>query len=215
MSTDEFQQLWKAYDAKLERSMELNQRLMTELGTQKVHRAFNWQIAFKFMMIALGIGWNVVVGTLMWKFRTEPVFVASAIVVLCCTGYSVGGYIVQLLIILQIRMSDSILGTQKQLAYLEATIVQTLRVGFLQTPVYTFFFVTKQQLATAGLGFWVTQAIVTGAAVVVTIWVYRTVTVHNAGKKGWVKQMVDNEGGKTIARARAFIREAKEWGKEV
>ncbi len=214
MSTDEFQQLWKAYDAKLERSMELNQRLMTELGTQKVHRWFNWQIAFKIMMIVLGIGWNIVVGTLMWKFRTEPVFVASAIVVLCCTGYSVGGYIVQLLIILQIRMSESILGTQKQLAYLEATIVQTLRVGFLQTPVYTFFFVTKQQLATAGLGFWVTQAIVTGAAVVVTVWVYRTVTVHNAGKKGWVKQMVDNEGGKTIARARAFIREVKEWGKE-
>jgi len=214
MSTDEFQQLWKAYDAKLERSMELNQRLMTELGTQKVHRAFNWQIAFKIMMIALGIGWNIVVGSLMWRFRTEPVFVASAVVVLCCTGYAIGGYILQLLLILQIRMSDSILGTQKQLAHLEAMIVQTLRVGFLQTPVYTFFFVTKQQLATAGLGFWVTQAIVTGAAVLVTIWVYRTVTVGNAEKKGWVKQMVDNEGGKTIARARAFIREVKEWGKE-
>ena len=214
MSTDEFQQLWKAYDAKLERSMELNHRLMTELGTQKVHRSFNWQMVFKVMMILLGIGWNIVVGSLLWRFRTEPVFVASAVVVLCCTGYAVGGYIVQLLLILQIRMSDSILGTQKQLALLEAMIVQTLRVGFLQTPVYTFFFVTKHQLTTAGLGFWVTQAIVTGAAVLVTVWVYRTVTVGNAGKKGWVKQMVDNEGGKTIARARGFIKEVKEWGKE-
>jgi len=92
-------------------------------------------------------------------------------------------------------------------------IIQTLRVGFLQTPAYTFFYITKHQIATAGPGFWVTQGIVTGAAVLVTIWVYRTVTVHNAGK-GWVKQMVDNEGGKTIARARAFIREVKEWGKE-
>jgi len=214
MSTDEFQQLWKAVDAKLERSMQLNHRLMTELATQKVHRAFNWQIVFKIMMIVLGIGWNIVVGTLMWRFRTEPVFVASAIVVLCCTGYAIGGYIVQLLLILQIRLSDSILGTQKQLAYLEATIVQTLRVGFLQTPVYTFFWVTRHQLATAGATFWVTQFLVTGAAVFATVWVFRTVTVGNAAKKGWVKQMVDNEGGKTIARARQFMRETKEWGKE-
>lgn len=214
MSTDEFQQLWKAYDAKLERSMQLNHRLMTELGTQKVHRAFNWQIAFKIMMIVLGIGWNIVVGSLMWRFRTEPVFVASALVVLCCTGYIIGGYFVQLVLMLQIKMSDSILGTQKQLALLEQMIVRTLRVGFLQTPVYTFFWVTKHQLATAGPGFWVTEAIVTGAVVLATIWVYRTITVGNSEKKGWVKQMVDNEGGKTIARARAFIREVKEWGKE-
>jgi hypothetical protein len=214
MSSDEFQQLWKAYDAKLERSMQLNHRLMTELRTQKVHRAFNWQIVFKIMMIVLGIGWNIVVGSLLWRFRSEPVFVASALVVLCCTGYAIGGYIVQLILMLQIRMSDSILGTQKHLALLEQMIVWTLRVGFLQTPVYSFFWVTKHQLATAGAGFWVTQIIVTGVVVLITIWVYRTVNVGNAEKKGWVKQMVDNEGGKTIARTRAFIREAEEWSKE-
>ena len=194
--------------------MELNHRLMVELGTQKVHRAFNWQIAFKIMMIALGIGWNIVVGSLGWRFHTEPVFVFSALVVLCCTAYAIGGYIVQFFLILQIRMSETILGTQTQLAQLEAVIIQTLRVGFLQTPVYTFFYITKHTIATAGLGFWVVQGIVTGAAVLVTIWVYRTVTPGNAVKKLWIKQMVDNEGGKTIARARAFIREAEEWGKE-
>jgi hypothetical protein len=214
MSTDEFQQLWKSYDAKLERSMELNHRLMTELGKQKVNRAFGWQIVFKIMMIGLGIGWNLLVGSLLWRFRTEPVFVASAVVVLCCTGYTIGGYIVQLILILQIRMSESILATQKQLALLEAMIVWTIRVGFLQTPVYTFFFVTRRLLATGGIGFWLTQVIVTGVAVLATVWVYRSVTVGNAAKKGWVRQMVDNEGGKTIARARQFIREVKEWSKE-
>ena len=214
MSTDEFQQLWKAFDAKLEKSMELNQRLMNEMDTRKVHRSFSWQIVFKIMMIVLGIGWNVVVGTLLWRFRTEPVFVASAAVILVCTGYSVGGYIVQLLLMLQIRMSESIVGTQKQLAYLEAMIIQTLRVGFLQTPAYTTFFITRQALATAGPVFWITHIIISAAAIAVTIWVYRTVTIGNVGKKKWVKQIVDNEGGKTIARARKFIRDAKEWSKE-
>ena len=52
------------------------------------------------------------------------------------------------------------------------------------------------------------------AAVAVTVWVWRTVTVGNVEKKGWLKKMVDNEGGKTIARARQFIREAKEWSKD-
>ena len=214
MTTDEFQQLWKEADARLERQMELNHRLVTEITTQKVHRAFNWQIVFKIMMILLGIGWNVVVGSLLWRFRTNPVFVFSAVVVLCCTGYSIGGYIVQLLLILQIRMSDSILGAQKQLAMLEATIIQTLRVGFLQTPAYTLFYLTPDAFRTAGPVFWLTHGIITVAAVLVTIWVFRTVTPGNAGKKGWVKQMVDNEGGKTIARTRQFIREMKEWEKE-
>lgn len=214
MSSDEFQQLWKAYDAKLEKSMQMNQRLMTEIGSQKVRRSFNWQIAFKVMMIGLGIAWNIVVGTLLWRFRSEPVFVVSAAVVLVCTGYAVGGYIVQLLLLLQINMSESILGTQKQLAQLEAVIVRTIRVPVLQTPVYTFFYITRSQIATAGPGFWLIQGGVTAAAILVTIWVYRHLTVLNAGRKGWVKQMVDNEGGKTIARAREFIREAEEWGKE-
>jgi len=214
MSADEFQELWKAHDAKLDRQLQLNQRLMNEIGTQKIHRSLNWQIAFKIMMILLGIGWNVVVGNLLWRFHTEPVFVASALVVLCCTGYSIGGYFVQLLLILQIRMSESIVNTQKQLAHLEAMIIHTLRVGFLQTPAYTLFFITRQQIATAGWGFWVAQACVTGVAIVATAWVYRHVNATNAGKKGWVKEMVDNEGGKSIARARQFIREVKEWEKE-
>ena len=213
-ATDEFQELWKAYDVKLQRSLKMNQQLLEEIRSGKVRTSFNWQIAFKIMMIGLGIIWNIAVGSLLWRFRSEPVFVVSAAGVLICTGYAIGGYIVQLLLILQIRMSDSILGTQKQLALLEKMIIQTLRVGFLQTPLYTIFYITRHQIATAGLGFWVTQTIVTGLAVVVTIWVYRHVTPGNAGKKGWVKQMVDNEGGKTIARTRQFIREAEEWGKE-
>ena len=209
MTTDEFQQLWKEADAKLDRSMELNHRLMTELGTQKVHRAFNWQIVFKIMMIGLGIGWNIVVGSLAWRFRTNPVFVFSALVVLCCTAYAVGGYIVQLLLILQIRMSESILDTQKQLAQLEAVIIQTLRVGFLQTPVYTLFYLPVRQLTTGGPGFWLIQVLITGAAVLVTIWVFRTVTPDNVSKKDWVRKMVDNEGGKTIARARQARRSGR------
>ena len=214
MSTDEFQEMWKAYDAKLDKSMQLNRQLMTEIGSQKVRAAFNWQIVFKIMMIGLGIGWNVVVGTLMWRFRSEPVFVASAIVVLVCTGYSVGGYIVQLILMLQIRMNASIIGTQKQLALLEAVIIRTLRIPFLQTPVYTFFYISRHTIATATAGFWVTQGIITGLAILATIWVYRHLTIPNANRKGWVKQMVDNEGGKTITRARKFIREAEEWGKD-
>ena len=214
MSTDEFQELWKSYDAKLEKSMQLNLRLMEEIGSQKVRRAFNWQIAFKFMMIGLGIGWNIVVGSLMWRFRSEPVFVVSALVVLSCTGYAVGGYMLQVLLLLQINLSKSILHTQKQLAQLEGVIIRTLRVPFLQTPVYTFFFVSRQMIATATPTFWLIQGAVTGISILVTIWVYRHLTVPNANRKGWVKQVVDNEGGKTIARARDFIREAEEWGRE-
>src|SRR6185437_4719307 len=65
MSADEFQQLWKSYEEKLQKSMKLNLALMEANLNRKARVAFNWQIAFKIMMIGLGLAWNIFVGGLM------------------------------------------------------------------------------------------------------------------------------------------------------
>ena len=214
MSTDEFQALWKAYEQKLQRSLKLNEELMEAVRSRKVRAAFRWQIAFKIVMIGLGVGWNIFIGALLWHYRIEPFFVVATVMVLCCTGYAIGGYFLQVVLLMQMNMSESIVGVQKQLAQLEAIIVRTLRVPFLQLPAYFFFFISRHLASTAGATFWIIEGCITGVSIVATIWVYRHITVEGAGRKGWVKKMVDNEGGKTIARARGFIREIEAYREE-
>lgn len=214
MSTDEFQALWKAYEQKLQRSLRLNEELLEAVRSRKVRAAFRWQIVFKIVMIGLGMGWNIFIGVLLWHYRSEPFFVVAALMVLCCTGYAIGGYFVQVVLLMQMNMSESIVGVQRQLAQLEAIIVRTLRVPFLQLPAYFFFFISRRLAATAGATFWIIEGCATGVSIVATIWVYRHITVEGAGRKGWVKKMVDNEGGKTIARARGFIREIEAYREE-
>ena len=214
MSADEFQQLWKSYEQKLQKSMKMNVELLEAARMRKVRVAFNWQVAFKIMMVGLGLAWNIFVGGLMWRNRTEPAFVVAALMVLSCTGYAIGGYFVQALIMLQINMRESILATQKQLAVLEQVMIRTLRVGFLQTPAYFFFFVTRHMMATGGPWFWVIEGVSVAGSVLLTIWIYRALTLENAARKGWVRKMVDNEGWKAVKRAREYAREIEEFRKE-
>jgi hypothetical protein len=214
MSADEFQQLWKSYEQKLQKSIKLNQQLLEANLSRKAKRAFRWQIAFKIMMIALGLAWNIFVGGLMWRYRTEPAFVVAALMVLSCTGYAIGGYFVQVLIMLQVNMSDSIVATQKHLAVLEQLMVRTLRVPVLQTPAYFFFFVTRNMMATSGPWFWVIEGLAVAGSIAATIWVYRSITLENAAQKGWVRRMVDNEGWKAVKRAREYAREIEEFREE-
>lgn len=212
MGADEFQQLWKAYDAKLNASMQMNRKLLEEVVTGKARRSFNWLIVCKAFMIFWGVAWNIVCGTLAWRFRAEPFFVTAAGVSILVTSLTICGYVIQLSLLLQINMSKSILGTQKQLAQLEAVIVGTYRVAILQAPAWTFFFLNRQMVAGMGIGQWVLQIGITVLFVVGVVWLYRMIRVENV-EKPWMKKLLHGLGVQQIARARAFIREIGEYEK--
>jgi hypothetical protein len=159
----------------------------------------------------LGIGWNILCGTLAWRFRTEVFFVTAAVISILVTSLTICGYVVQLLLLAQINMTKSILGTQKQLAQLEAVIVGTYRLSILQAPVWAFVFVTNDMAAHMGVGWWALEIGVTAVFVVGVIWLYRMIRVENIGKK-WMQKLLSGLGIRQIARARDFIREIGEYG---
>lgn len=208
MSTDEFQSLWKQYDRKLEDSLRLNQRLLEEIQSRKVRTSFGWAIVFKFMAIVLGVGWNALLGWLLWHMRDNAVFVAAAGLIILFTSYCICGYVLQILLMLQINLSKSILTTQKSLAQLEAVIIWTLRVAFLQAPVYPFLFVPRNTPAQ----YWLWLGLIVLALAVAGYYMYRKIRLGNI--QGWVKKLVGNEGGNSIEKARAFIREIEEYKSE-
>ena len=213
MSTDEFQQLWKAYDTRLQESQRLNRQLLSEVRTWKVKSSFNWLLASRIFKIVWGIAWNIFCGTLLWRFRSEPVFVVSAALVMLITVIGIVGYAVQLAIIARINYSGSILDTQKQLAMLESVIIRTHRIMILQTPIYTVFYLNKQMIAEMGVQGWIWQGLATGVFVYITIWAYRIFSPANMDKP-WMKSIMKNEGWNAISRAREVIKELEEYGAE-
>ena len=56
MSTDEFQQIWKAYDVKLEKSLRLNLRLLQEVQSQKARSVLRSFIASR--VIGMTLSWR-------------------------------------------------------------------------------------------------------------------------------------------------------------
>jgi len=69
-------------------------------------------------------------------------------------------------------------------------------------------------MATSGPWFWMIEGLAVAGSIVVTIWIYRAITLENAEKKGWVRRIVDNEGWKAVKRAREFAREIEEFRKD-
>jgi Na+-driven multidrug efflux pump len=147
---------------------------------------------------------------LAWHFRTEPVFVTAMALLILFTSLTICGYVVQVLLILQINMTKAILNTQKQLAQLEAVIVATYRVSILQAPIWTFFFLTKEMIAGMGPTLWIIQGSVTALFIVGVIWLYRHINVANIDKK-WMRKLLSGLGVQEIGRARQFIREIRDY----
>lgn len=190
--------------------MDLNRRLLEEVRTGKVRRSFSWLMVSKAFMIVLGIAWNILCGGLAWRLRTEPFIVTALVIIILVTSLTICGYVVQLLLLAQINMSKSILGTQKQLAQLEAVIVATYRLSILQAPGWTFLFVTKDMAAHMGVGWWCAEIGVLLGFVVGVIWLYRKISVKNIEKR-WMQKLMQGLGVRSIARARDFIREIGEY----
>jgi hypothetical protein len=213
MSTDEFQQLWKAYDAKLQQSLQLNRQLLEEVRSARLKGSFNRLRAGRIFKIVWGVLWNIACGTLLWHFRSEPVFVVCAALVMGITTIGIAGYGYQLAIIQQINFEKSILETQNELARLEAAIIRTHRIMVLQTPLYTCFFLNRQMMAGMGATAWAFQILFTALFILGTIRIYRAFSLQNINEP-WMKSVMKNEGFTSIANARAFLKEIEEFRRE-
>ncbi|HXB32153.1 MAG TPA: hypothetical protein VNV35_01975 [Puia sp.] len=213
MSADEFQQLWKAYDLKLQKSLQLNAQLLEEVRSIKVKSTFNRLKAGRIFKICWGVVWNIGCGALLWHFRSEPVFVTCAALVMLITAIGIAGYSYQLAIIQRINFEKNILETQQELAQLEAAIIRTHRIMVLQTPLYTCFWLSRQMIEGMGVGAWAVQIFFTGLFIWGTIRIYRAFSLRNVGQR-WMQSVMKNEGFSSIAQARAFLREIEEFRRD-
>ena len=211
-------QMWAAYDQKLEKSLALNQRLITEIQTQKVKTVLRPLKVLKIVTVILGIIWALflsvlVVLTIMSMTLYSLFFIISALAVIIITVTATVVYIKQVALIQQIDNDSNVLDTQKKLVHLQLSTINIARILFLSGPFYTTFYFNKDMFENGSIGMWVFQLTITFAFSALAIWLYRNVKMENADKP-WFKTIFGTSEWTSLTKAQHFLREIEAYEKE-
>jgi glucan phosphoethanolaminetransferase (alkaline phosphatase superfamily) len=174
------------------------------------HRKFStWM--YRIAGIVIGMIYLALLVIAFWYVRTQPVMAISFGVFIVCTVIAIGMYMREIGVIGRISYGDNIIDTQQKLAGIQSSIIWTLRIGWVQLPFWSFFFVSNELLRKGGREFWMIQILITLFLTILAVILYRNITLENAQKKKWVKGMIRGEGMKSVIRAIDFMKEIENF----
>ena len=211
---DEFIQLWKAHDAKLEHSLQLNLRLLKEVQTQKTRSVLRTLTAGRVIGIVLGVLYEIILCVACWYVRSQPVMTISIGVFIVVTGIAMGAYWWELVLIARIGYAENIVDTQEKLARIQSSMIRNLRISWIQLPFWATFFVSNELIRKGGPVFWAVEIPVVVAFTVAAIVLYRNLTPEMMERKKWVRTLAQGTGWKSVTRAIGFMREIREFKQE-
>jgi hypothetical protein len=214
MIMDEFIQLWKTYDAKLEHSLQLNLRLLKEVQTQKTKSVLRMVMAGRVLGIVLGVLYEIILCVACWYVRSQPVMAISIGVFIVVTGIAMGAYWWEMVLIGRISYADNIVDTQEMLAGIQSSIIRTLRISWIQLPFWATFFVSNELMRKGGPVFWAVEIPMVLAFTVIAIILFRNLTPENMERRKWVRKLAQGTGWKSVTRAIGFMQEIKEFKQE-
>jgi hypothetical protein len=224
MEDAELQNIWKAYDQKLEESRVLNmQSWVLNLQSFTMMQSFKAQdrlrrlSRYKIAVIVFGLPWVLFLGFLVASvpFHVNPYFSISAIIVLAVNISSIGGYIYQIVLISQVNYEGTITDTQQKLASLQTSTLSVIRIAWLQMPFYTTWFWHPVWVDFTDPYFLLSAVLVTLLFTWLTVYLYRNTTPENMHKK-WIRILVGNSPEYTaVIKARHFIDEIEDFRKNL
>ena len=223
MDTDELKSAWQAYDAKLEKSLQLNLHCIEAIQAQKVASTFTSLKIFKSIEIIIGVFVIFFLGNFLYENLTKTYFVAAAAIVMLFCVVAIAGSVKQIVLINQTSYTRSVLYNQKKLAFLQSSvllqssIIKYLRLAFLSLPFYTAYIIIGFKLFfntdIVLLGdkyWWMAQIALSILFIPLSIWLYNKLSYKNM-HIGWVRKLIESAGGKSISKAMDFIKELNEF----
>ncbi len=215
MEDIELKNMWKANDAKLERLLVLNLKMVEDMQKQKAKSKLKPLMVFRIVAAALGIIWVLFLAFLVLFSLTisKIFFVVSVTMIMFFSIIAVISYIKQAILIKQINNSESIIEAQEKLAVLQSSTIKIMRLVWLQLPFYTTFFLSPAMFATSNIFLWMLPIVITGIFIFFAVWLYRNINYQNRNKR-WFRILFSGEGWASILKAIEFLDEIEEFKKE-
>lgn len=205
-------QLWQEYDRKLEKSLQLNYKIIREMQAQKAGDNISAFRRNQIFGIIAGILWIFVLVFLLVHALYNIYFVVSVGLIALFNIFAVGAYIRHLALLDQVDISDNVTVAQQKLAKIQSSLNNVGRILVLQAPLYCTFWYNQQLVDHGGTLFWLINLTVVALFVAGSIYLFKTLTYQNIHRK-WVRKFIEGFGGKKLIKAMEFLNEIEEYQK--
>ncbi|MBL0912184.1 MAG: hypothetical protein IBJ09_07395 [Bacteroidia bacterium] len=212
MENTELIRIWKEQNAKIEKTLAINELLLKEVINNRAKSSLKSLIRLKtagmvaFVCYLLFLSYILVYAfshySSAWNYFIISV---SAIAFINIKGFA--DYTRHLIWTNRIDYNGSVTEIQQQLSRLQVSIIKHARSMCLQFPFYTTFYLSDAWFPReVGVGYVIFQLLLTGSFVYLSYWLYKKHTPENLDKK-WFRQLIAGSGGESVRKALEFYKE--------
>lgn len=204
--------LWKQYDEKLEKTISINHRLITELQQQKAKNALRPARNYKVIAILVGIIYAALIAYFLYHLHPiASIFINISIAIhLIVTLVAVAMYVHQIVLINQIDCTENIVDMQYKMAKLKSSTLKVIGVCFLQFPVFATWNINLELITDRPLAFWSIQVPIVVLFTYIGIWFYKNINIQNIEKR-WFRMMFWGSEWQSILKAGKFLKEIEDF----
>jgi len=219
MENIELIDIWKQQNAKIEKTLAINQLLLKEVTHNKAKDSMRSLIKLKTTGIIAFIIYLTLLGyILVYAFANYSsalnyfIISIAAITLINIKGFT--DYIKHLYLANNINYNGSIMEIQQQLYRIQLSIINHSKIMCLQFPFFTTFYLSNTWFP-QNMDAWyiILQVVVTGSFAYLSYWLYKMNTPENLNKK-WFRNLIAGSGGKSVGKALEFYKEMEAFEKE-
>lgn len=211
--------LWKTQDAKIEQSLAINKKLLSEVLNQKAQSALTSLRKGKVFGVIVAVIYLSILGIILLYATTNyssnsNYFIVSLGVIFLINIKALYDYIKQLIWINSINYDGNVTEIQQQLTKLQLSIIKHVRIMFLQFPFWTTIYLSSAWFP--GQVNWlyiIFQIVLTGSFAFISYWAFKNLTLENTENK-LVNSILSGSGGKQTIKALAFYKEIEQFKTE-
>lgn len=223
MENTELNNLFESYNHRLEESRVLNLQswvlnfksfeFMQSLKAKSKLRSL---VNIKVIAVILGILWVLFLGYLLfYSFEMSKIFFVisvSAIILFTLTAIVV--YIYHLVLLRKINNSENVLKTQENIARLQLSTINIVRILFLQSPFYCTFWWNVSMIVNSPLSFWLISFPIALLFALGSLWLYKNISIKNINKR-WFKILFNSPEWTSLVKAYDFLEEINSFKKNL
>lgn len=206
MEINELKTLWSNCDSKLDTVLSVNYEYLKEIKSGRIRSTLRMFKAMTVLGLLSAIVWMVFIGYFTYQLRDFTAFVISAGGIMLITAIGIANYIRQLAMTANFDYAEEISVAQEKLNRVKLILIQNIRIGFLQAPFYSTFYINKGMIENGNAWLLALQVLVTFALAFAGVWLYVKLSVKNM-HISWVRNMLDSVGLRSLNKAAAFLDE--------
>jgi hypothetical protein len=228
MELNEIKSMWKAYDNKLEKTLQFNERFVSLIQTQKVKSKIEPMFWHRIVEISFhSIALLLLFGFLYVNFSDFP-YAASAVLLIAFYTVAIINCAKQISIIKGMDFSNDIVNIQSSLVMLQTNLLNHARLAVLCIPTFLAYpVVISRAIADLHLNFfsdfdiirqsngswWTAQLVSSIVLIPLCTWFYTQISYRNLHKK-FVKDFIEKSSGKRVTKAMQFVKELDDLKRE-